>query len=182
MLTGPSGSGKSTFFRTISGVWPYRDGRIELPEGASVMVLPQKPYLPIGTLRTAISYPLEATGYTDAELASVLDEVGLGQLVDALDIDDNLSQRLSGGEQQRLAIARAILRKPSWLLLDEATSAMDMASEQVIYELLARRLAETTIISIAHRDTLNAHHERHLALRPTKEGRFAIEEIKVAAE
>ena len=182
LLTGPSGSGKSTFFRTISGVWPYRDGRIELPEGASVMVLPQKPYLPIGTLRTAISYPLEATSYTDAEITDVLRDVGLGQLVDALDIDDNLSQRLSGGEQQRLAIARAILRKPSWLLLDEATSAMDMTSERTIYELLARSLADTTIISIAHRDSLSDHHERHLALRPTAEGRFAIEEVKVAAE
>ena len=182
LLTGPSGSGKSTFFRTISGVWPYRDGRIELPEGASVMVLPQKPYLPVGTLRTAICYPLQSDTYSEAAIAAVLRDVGLGQLVNAIDVDDNLSQRLSGGEQQRLAIARAILRKPSWLLLDEATSALDMAAERSIYELLAHCLPDTTVVSIAHRDSLAEHHERHIALRPTSNGRFAIEDIKVAAE
>ncbi len=182
LLTGPSGSGKSTFFRTISGVWPYRDGRIELPEGASVMVLPQKPYLPIGTLRTAISYPEPVGTYSDDHIVEVLRDVGLGQIVDTLDVDDNLGQRLSGGEQQRLAIARAVLRQPGWLLLDEATSAMDMALETKVYELLARRLPDTTIVSIAHRDTLAAHHVRHLSMQPTSSGRFAPEDAKAAAE
>lgn len=182
LLSGPSGTGKSTLFRAISGVWPYRDGEVEVPADASIMVLPQKPYLPIGTLRAAVTYPHEVGTYDEARLTAVLDDVGLGSLTGALDIDDNWSQRLSGGEQQRLAVARAILAEPSWLLLDEATAAMDVDLERKIYGRLAERLPGTTIISISHRDTLADHHRRHLTLRPTESGKFEVEDERVAAE
>ncbi len=182
LLTGPSGSGKSTLFRAISGVWPYRDGVVEVPTGASVMVLPQKPYLPIGTLYAAVSYPREIGTYTLAEVETVLVEVGLPQLVEHVDLDDNWTQRLSGGEQQRLAIARAILAKPSWLLLDEATAAMDTDLEREIYAIIAKRLPGTTIVSIAHRETIDDHHSRHLEMRRNADGGFTINDMKAAAE
>ncbi len=182
LLSGPSGTGKSTLFRAISGVWPYRDGSVEVPADASIMVLPQKPYLPIGTLLSAISYPQEVGTYDHATINAVLEDVGLDQLKGLLDIDDNWSQRLSGGEQQRLAIARAILSKPTWLLLDEATAAMDVALERVIYERLAERLPNTTIISIAHRASLADHHRRHLSLQPMPGGLFKVDDERLAAE
>ncbi len=182
LLSGPSGSGKSTLFRAITGVWPYRDGLVEVPAGATVMVLPQKPYLPIGTLLAAVCYPRELGTYSEAEVKAVLVDVRLDALADKLDIDDNWTQRLSGGEQQRLAVARAILAKPDWLLLDEATAAMDPALERAIYEKIAERLPGTTVISIAHRETLGDHHERHLAMQQAPDGSFTIRDMKVAAE
>ena len=182
LLSGPSGAGKSTLFRAISGVWPYRDGTVEVPTDASIMVLPQKPYLPIGTLRAAITYPKEVGTYAEETLLAALDDVGLAQLKGFLDIDDNWTQRLSGGEQQRLAIARAILAKPSWLLLDEATAAMDTALERAIYEKIADRLPNTTIISIAHRATLADHHARHITLQKTSAGVFKVDDHRLAAE
>ena len=182
LLSGPSGSGKSTLFRVISGIWPYRDGSVGTPPGASVMVLPQKPYLPIGTLLAAVCYPRPAGAYDVADVTSVLRDVGLSKLVDKLDIDDNWTQRLSGGEQQRLAIARAVLAKPNWLFLDEATAAMDPKLEGEIYRTLSAKLPDTTIISIAHRDTLAEHHARHLTLHDDGTGRFALDDTKLAAE
>ncbi len=182
LLTGPSGSGKSTLFRAISGVWPYRDGVVEIPTDATVMVLPQKPYLPIGTLDAAVSYPHVIGTYTRADIETVLADVGLPQFVDEIDVDDNWSQRLSGGEQQRVAIARAILSKPSWLLLDEATAAMDAKLEAEIYAMLAKRLPDTTIISIAHREALEAHHGRHLTMHEDAQGAFTLADAKAAAE
>ena len=182
LLSGPSGMGKSTLFRAISGVWPYRDGTVVMPADASIMVLPQKPYLPIGTLLAAISYPCKEGTYSDETIRAVLDDVGLPQLKGFLEMDDNWSQRLSGGEQQRLAIARAILAKPTWLLLDEATAAMDLDLERSIYERLAARLPDTTIISIAHRASLADHHRRHLTLQRTDEGVFKVNDERIAAE
>ena len=182
LLSGPSGSGKSTLFRAISGVWPYRDGVVEVPAGASVMVLPQKPYLPIGTLYAAVSYPQETGTYTRAEVEAVLVDVGLPQLVEHIDVDDNWTQRLSGGEQQRLAIARAILSKPTWLLLDEATAAMDTKLEATIYAMIAKRLPDTTLVSIAHRETMDDHHSRHLTMQRDGDGGFTLDDAKVAAE
>ena len=183
LVTGPSGSGKSTLFRAISGVWPYGDGKVAVPADAKVMVLPQKPYLPIGTLMAAVSYPEPVGAYDADRVKRVLADVELGRLADALEIDDNWTQRLSGGEQQRLAVARAILAAPDWLLLDEATAAMDMELERRVYELLAKRLPATTIVSIAHRPSLADHHGRHLEMTPAADGLFTPRDAeKVAAE
>jgi putative ATP-binding cassette transporter len=181
LVKGPSGSGKSTLFRAIAGIWPYASGTISIPENASLMVLPQKPYLPIGTLRDAVAYPSEADTYDRAAIEDVLRDVKLEGLIEKLDVEDNWTQRLSGGEQQRVAIARAILAKPDWLLLDEATAAMDIALERAVYETIARRLPFTTIVSNAHRETLDDHHDRHLAMHEIGDGRFAVKESRLVA-
>ncbi len=183
VLTGPSGSGKSTLFRAISGIWPYGGGAITLPRDAKILLLPQRPYLPMGTLRAAVTYPGKPDGYETAEILDAMRDAQLGDFLGALDREDNWQQRLSGGEQQRLAIARAILAKPDWLFLDEATSAMDEAMEAEIYHMLAAKLPRTTIVSIGHRASLAAFHKRHLEMRPSGAGIFApIEAARTAAE
>jgi vitamin B12/bleomycin/antimicrobial peptide transport system ATP-binding/permease protein len=166
LLTGPSGSGKSTLFRAISGIWPYGEGRIRIPKGARVMVVPQKPYIPIATLRAAVTYPGEPGAYSDDAIRKALMDAHLGNLVDQLDYEDVWSQRLSGGEQQRIALARALLMQPDWLFLDESTSALDEKLEAEVYAILAARLSKTTIISIGHRTTLAAFHRRRLEMTP----------------
>src|ERR1700730_12428779 len=176
-LTGPSGSGKSTFFRAISGIWPYADGAITLPAEAKILLLPQRPYIPIGTLRAAVTYPANPDRYGDAAVRDALLAAHLGDLTGELDIEDNWPQRLSGGEQQRLAIARAGLADPDWLFLDEATSAMDEAMEAEIYEILAGKLPGTTIVSIGHRASLAQFHKRHIEMRPSAAGIFTPTEI-----
>jgi len=182
LLTGPSGSGKSTLFRAISGIWPYGDGRIDIPAGANVMVVPQKPYIPIATLRAAVTYPAVAGTYPDDAIRKALADARLGGLVDQLDREDVWSQRLSGGEQQRLALARALLMRPDWLLLDESTSALDEKLEAEVYAALAERLPKTTIISIGHRSTLGAFHRRHLEMAPQGDHFTPRDEVLAAAE
>ena len=183
LLTGPSGSGKSTLFRVVSGIWPYWDGGVALPPAADVMLLPQKPYLPIGTLRTAITYPSTARVYGEADIRAAMVAVELAAFVDKLDVEDNWTQRLSGGEQQRVAIARAILAKPRWLFLDEATSAMDEEIEKKIYAALTEHLPETTIVSIGHRTSLVRLHDRQIEMRKTAAGRFEpVDCVEQAAE
>ncbi|MGH6848703.1 MAG: ABC transporter ATP-binding protein/permease [Methylocella sp.] len=177
VLTGPSGSGKSTFFRAISGIWPYANGAITLPAEANILLLPQRPYIPIGTLRAAATYPANPDRYGDAAILEALHAGKLGDFAGELDVEENWSQRLSGGEQQRLAIARAILAKPDWLFLDEATSAMDEAMEAEIYETLAEKLPGTTIVSIGHRASLAQFHKRHIEMRPSSAGIFTPTEI-----
>jgi putative ATP-binding cassette transporter len=164
LLTGPSGSGKSTLFRAISGIWPYGDGRIRIPTGAHVMVVPQKPYIPIATLRSAVTYPAVPGTYADDDIRRALGDAQLGALAGELDREDVWSQRLSGGEQQRLALARALLLRPQWLLLDESTSALDEKLEAALYAMLAKRLPSTTVVSIGHRSTLAAFHRRRLEM------------------
>lgn len=181
LLTGPSGSGKSTLLRAISGIWPFGQGRIGVPDGASVMLLPQRPYLPLGTLRGAVTYPGVAGTYSDAAIREALAAARLPELVDRLDHEDAWSARLSGGEQQRLAIARALLAKPDWLFLDEATSALDEFTEAALYRMLAERLPGTTLVSIGHRSTLLAMHTRHLEMQPKPDGTFAPQDAPARA-
>ncbi|MGA3302323.1 MAG: ABC transporter ATP-binding protein/permease [Methylovirgula sp.] len=181
LLTGPSGSGKSTLFRVVSGIWPFGKGLIEIPAGARVMLLPQKPYIPIGTLRGALTYPAPPDHVDEATSRAALEAALLPNLVDELDVDDIWSQRLSGGEQQRLAIARALLVKPDWLFLDEATTAMDEAMEGKIYHVLAEKLPQTTIVSIGHRGTLQKFHKRRLEMHPVGTGSFTPQKSKTHA-
>ena len=157
-ISGDSGAGKSTIFRSIAGIWPFGGGRIERGAGTSLF-LPQRPYIPLGSLRHAIAYPSAETAFADAEIQDVLAVAGLGALSARLDEDQPWAQILSGGEQQRLGIARALLQKPDWLFLDEATSALDPAAEESLYTALRHRLPTTAIVSIAHRTDVARYHD-----------------------
>ena len=166
LIGGPTGSGKTTLFRALAGIWPFGGGQIEVPAGARVMFVPQRPYMPIATLREAITYPSSAGSFDDAAVAEVLGAVGLERLGGRLDDVQNWGALLSGGELQRLAIARAILQQPDWLFLDEATSALDEAAEAELYALLRERLPQAAIVSIAHRPGVAPFHETQLQLVP----------------
>jgi putative ATP-binding cassette transporter len=162
LITGPSGSGKSTFFRALAGIWPFWKGRIVLPKGARLLFLPQKPYLPIGTLKHAITYPLQTDAVGDAEAGEALASAGLGHFGADLGREENWAQVLSGGEQQRVAFARALLNKPDWLFLDEASAALPEQAQADLYALLLERLPQTTLVSIGHRDSLAQFHAKRL--------------------
>ncbi|CAO4176763.1 ABC transporter ATP-binding protein/permease [Methylorubrum populi] len=172
LLTGPSGSGKSTLFRAIAGIWPFGKGRVDVPAGQSALVLPQRPYIPLGSLRGAVAYPNTVDRFSDEEIRDALRAAQLPQFADRLDEVDTWDRRLSGGEQQRLALARAILAKPDWLFLDEATAALDEETEAGIYRMLRESLPGTTIVSIGHRSTLNRHHDQRVEMKPAEGGRF----------
>ena len=163
LLTGPSGAGKSTFFRALAGIWPYWKGRIRMPKGARVLFLPQKPYLPLGTLKHAVSYPEHESRFPDAEVAQAIEAVGLGHKAADLERTENWGQVLSGGEQQRLAFARALLNRPDWLFLDEATASLPEDAQAALYRLLKERLPGTTLVSIGHRASLAEFHPRRIA-------------------
>jgi vitamin B12/bleomycin/antimicrobial peptide transport system ATP-binding/permease protein len=164
LLTGPSGSGKSTLFRAIAGIWPFGSGVIDIPADASVMMLPQRPYLPIGSLQSAIVYPGETETFDAGRIREALNLVGLPKLAERLEEDAHWGRMLSLGEQQRLGLARALLHAPSYLFLDEATASLDEPSEAALYDLLASKLPQTTIVSIGHRSTLEAFHQRHVVM------------------
>jgi len=180
LLGGASGSGKSTLFRAIAGIWPFGRGEIRGPCDHHVLFLPQKPYLPIGTLREVVSYPMPAGGVDDAALREALEAVGLPKLAERLNEAGHWALQLSPGEQQRIAFARALVQKPDWLFLDEATSAVDEATEARLYRLVRERLEGTTIFSVGHRTTLRAFHSRQLLLQPDGSGRSSIMEVTAA--
>jgi putative ATP-binding cassette transporter len=161
VITGASGSGKSTLFRAVAGLWPFGRGRIDVAEKGTRLFLPQKPYLPIGTLRYVLSYPEPARAFSDQRIREALQLVGLARIGSALDEEAHWEQRLSGGEQQCVAIARVFLHQPDWLFLDEATAALDEPLEARLYALIAARLPSVTLISVAHRPTVTQFHTRH---------------------
>ncbi len=165
LVTGLSGCGKSTLLRTLAGLWAHASGEISLPEKARVMFLPQKPYLPLGTLKRALIYPsAEKESPPEERLKKVLQQVELPALIDKLDTAEDWSRILSLGEQQRLAFARVLLSAPEYIFLDEATSALDEPRELEMYELIRRELPKVTVVSVGHRSTLFKLHDVELNL------------------
>jgi putative ATP-binding cassette transporter len=164
LVTGPSGAGKSTLFRAMAGVWPFGSGRVSVPEDAKVLLLPQRPYFPVASLAAAVTYPARVGSFDDARIAEVIAAVGLPEWSDRLNEEAHWNRMLSLGEQQRLAVARALLQEPDYLFLDEATASLDEPAEALLYRLLQERLKATAIISIGHRATLGAFHRRRIAV------------------
>lgn len=169
-LLGPLGTGKTALLRAVAGLWPFGSGRIQRPAGNHVLFLPPRPFLPIGTLREAVSFPSPPGSFSDESIREVLAALDLEHLSDRLDESQHWEQVLSTGEEQRLGLARAFLHKPEWILLDEATAGLDAECEARIYELLAQRLPHSTVISIAHRPEMARYHTRHWSFSPNPEG------------
>jgi putative ATP-binding cassette transporter len=169
LIRGRSGCGKSTLLRALAGLWPFGSGRIEVPADARVLFLSQQSYLPIDTLKAALAFPSSPETFSDEQCREALTAVNLGQYTDELQTVAHWARRLSGGEQQRLAAARALLQKPDYLFLDEATSALDVQTEEAVYEALHTHLPGTAMISVAHRETLGSFHQNTMTLRATND-------------
>jgi putative ATP-binding cassette transporter len=174
LIMGASGSGKSTLFRAIAGLWPWGTGTIRIPSGEKIMFLPQRPYLPLGTLRAAISYPAPPGAFDDGTITDALGRCGLSDFADALDREERWDRTMSHGQQQRIAFARLLLHRPRWVFMDEATSALDEDSQTEMLTLFDRELAGTSVLSIGHRPGLEAFHTRTLHLRKTDEGQVVL--------
>jgi vitamin B12/bleomycin/antimicrobial peptide transport system ATP-binding/permease protein len=162
LVTGPSGAGKSTLLRAMTGIWPFGSGHVTVPEDAKILLLPQRPYFPVASLAAAVSYPARIGTFDNVRIAEAIAAVGLPEWSSRLDEEAHWNRMLSLGEQQRLAIARALLAQPDYLLLDEATASLDEAAEAELYRLLQERLKGATIVSIGHRSTLGAFHGRRI--------------------
>jgi putative ATP-binding cassette transporter len=165
LLEGASGIGKSTFIRTIAGIWPYANGEIILPAAAKIMYLPQRPYMPIGTLIEAIYFPNKVEGISKRDVAPILQDARLENLIDRLHDTASWSTQLSPGEQQRITLARILLEKPDWIFLDESTSQLDIENETYFYELLQARLPNAALISVGHRPTLQQFHHHRINMQ-----------------
>jgi putative ATP-binding cassette transporter len=165
IVKGESGSGKSTLIRAIAGLWPWGSGQILRPLDARFSFMPQRPYIPLGTLRTVLSYPEDGVSFTDEEIAEILEECGLQHFIERLDEENNWSSILSGGEQQRLAFARVFLKKPDIIIMDESTSALDEISQRRMMEMMTDRLPEAMVIHVAHRPGLDKYHTREIVLK-----------------
>lgn len=176
LIKGRTGAGKTTVFRVLSGIWPFGEGEVVLPKGKKVIVLPQKPYFPIGTLADAITYPEPAGTYSREDMVKALQLVGMADYAARLDEEGHWNMMCSGGEQQRLAIARALLFKPDYMFFDEATASMDEPSEMELYTMLNEEMADATIISIGHRSSLAQFHNRTLFAEKEPDGHYLFRE------
>lgn len=170
LIVGESGAGKSTLLRALAGLWPWGSGTIRLPDPDSVMFMPQRPYLPLGTMRTAITYPDPPDAFATDEIEGVMKRVGLAEFLPALDATERLDKSLSLGQQQMVAFARLLLHQPSWVFLDEGTSALDELSQRRVMSIFDHELSGTTVLSIGHRPGLETFHTRVLHLVRTPNG------------
>jgi len=177
LVAGDSGSGKSTLVRAISGLWPWGSGRIDIHPDRRLFMLPQRPYVPSGTLGRATAYPGAADDWTAEELKDALEKVGLAHLKDKIEEEAPWDQTLSGGEKQRLAFARLFLHNPDIVVLDEATSALDAKSQDRMMELVIKELPGATLVSVAHRAELEAFHSRKIVLARRKGGAKLVRDI-----
>ena len=177
LVAGESGTGKSTLVRAIAGLWPWGEGSVEFHGDSRVFMLPQRPYVPAGSLRRAITYPAPAEDWDERQIGDALDKVGLAHLKEKIEEEGPWDQTLSGGEKQRLAFARVLLHKPDILVLDESTSALDPPGQQAIMELLNKELEDVTIISVAHRPELEAFHSRKIVLERRKGGARLVSDV-----
>jgi putative ATP-binding cassette transporter len=179
LVAGESGTGKSTLVRAIAGLWPWGRGSVEVAGGARMMLMPQRAYIPVGSLRKAVTYPEPPDSKTDDEIVKALKLVGLGHLAEQLEEEGPWDQTLSGGEKQRLAFARLFLHRPDIIVLDEATSALDPNSQDELMALLTNELAETTLVSVGHRPELEAFHSRKIVLERRRGGAKFVTDVQL---
>jgi putative ATP-binding cassette transporter len=181
LVVGESGTGKSTLVRAIAGLWPWGEGEVRVNSGSKLFLMPQRPYVPIGTLRRATTYPAPADEIPKEQVAKALELVGLGHLTDRIDEEAPWDQTLSGGEKQRLAFARLLIVRPDIVVLDEATSALDSPSQEQLMRMISDQLPATTILSVGHRPELEAFHERKLMLERRSGGARLVRDLALAS-